>query len=227
MVLLAKAYPSLSANKVLDLHRNATGSKSPSKRSRNTTGGPSRHSFITCVIGAKGFDLMSLAPILSQHLSQQGARLHVESYRLAYGGLYVTTTAVPSLTDLQSFESLLRARIPEGSQVECEVFSSRSFLRILAAPFLLSDGSALTPDCAMRSLSSSAHSALIQLAAPPRVIRDTRRSDSCTIYFDIWDSQAGSCSKSLDRRSLLVEGSPCIIRTAQLHIGVPFCSHCC
>ena len=103
----------------------------------------------------------------------------------------------------------------------------RSFLRILAAPFLLSDGSALTPDHAMRSLSSSAHLALIQLAAPPCVVRDTCRSDSCAVYFNIWDSQARSRSKSLDGCSLLVEGSPCIICTAQLHVSVPFCSHCC
>ena len=157
---------------------------------------------------------MSLAPVLSQHLSRQGARLCVESYRLAYGGLYVTTTAVSSSMDLQSFESLLRTWIPEGSQVECEIPSSHSFLHILAAPFLLSDGSALTPDHAMRSLSSSAHSALIQLSAPSCVVHHTCRSDSCTIYFNIWDSQAGSRSKSLDGRSLLVEDSPCIIRTA-------------
>jgi len=173
LVLLAKAYPSLPADKVLDLHWQATGSKPSPKRSKNTTGGPSHRSFITRVTGAEGFDLMSLGPVLSQHLSRQGARLCVESYRLAYGGLYFTTTAIPSSTDLQSFESLLHTRIPEGSQVECEVPSSRSFLRILAAPFLLSDGSALTPGRATRSLSSSAHSALIQLAAPPRVIRDS------------------------------------------------------
>ena len=52
-------------------------------------------------------------------------------------------------------------RILKGSQVKCEVPFSRFFLRILAAPFLLSDGSALTSDHAMWSLSSSAHSALI------------------------------------------------------------------
>ena len=92
---------------------------------------------------------MSLTLILSQHLSRQGARLRVESYRLTYGGLHVTTTAVPSSMDLQSFEFLLRTQLPEGSQVECEVPSSRSFLHILAAPFLLSDGSALTSNRAM------------------------------------------------------------------------------
>ena len=80
LVLLAKAYPSFHADKVLDLHRQATGSKPSLKRSKNTTGRPSRHSFINQVTGAKGFGLMSLTPILFQHLSRQGACLHVESY---------------------------------------------------------------------------------------------------------------------------------------------------
>jgi len=67
----------------------------------------------------------------------------------------------------------------------------------------------------------------IRLAAPPRVIRDTARADSCSVFFDIWDSQTGSRAKYLAGRSLQIEGLSCYIRHALPHVGVPYCQCCC
>ena len=85
---------------------------------------------------------------LSCHLVSIKSRIRVESFRPAYGGLLITTTFVPSPSDIQVVEDFVRTQVPKGSVVECEVSSSRSFLRIVGAPFLLTGDRKLTPEIA-------------------------------------------------------------------------------
>jgi hypothetical protein len=136
-------------------------------------------------------------------------------------------TRVPSPADIQLAQTIASSKIPDGSKVACEVPSSRSFLRVLGVPFLTKDLPALTPDDARRSLSSSVYADHIQLAAPPRIVRDSKTSDTCTIFFDIWDSQTGSRMKAFVGRSVNIRGAACVFRPARVNVGVPFCQRCC
>ena len=65
------------------------------------------------------------------------------------------------------------------------------------------------------------------LAALPRIVRDSRSADSCTVFFDIWDSQKGSRMKTFINRSFNIGRVVCFFRKASPHIGVPYCSRCC
>jgi len=90
----------------------------------------------------------------------------------------------------------------------------------------LGEGRRYSPEDALRDLSSSVHSDYIHLAAPPRVVHDSRRADSCCIYFDIWDSQSGSRSCYLSDRSIPMAGVARVISPAHINMGVPFCTRC-
>ena len=97
----------------------------------------------------------------------------------------------------------------------------RSFCKLINA-----SGNCLTPVDAERFLLNSVHKDNIRLAAPPRVIRDSRTTDACTIYFDIWDSQKGSQMHTFVNRSINAGSLVCFFRWTSPKIGVPFCSHC-
>jgi len=57
-----------------------------------------------------------------------------------------------------------------------------------------------------RFLLNSVHKDNIRLAAPSRIICDSRTADACTIYFDIWNSQKGSQMCMFVNRSASFDG---------------------
>ena len=84
--------------------------------------------------------------------------------------LLITTILVPSPSNIQVMEDFVHIQVLKGSVVECEVPSSRSFLCIVGAPFLLTGDRKLTPEIASRAISSSTFAAQCCLAAAPHVI---------------------------------------------------------
>jgi len=75
-------------------------------------------------------------------------------------------------------------------------------------------------------LASSVYKDSICLAAPLRIVHDSRWADTYTIYFDIWDSQTGSRMKSFIDRSLNIGSMVCFFCKASMKIGVPLCICC-
>ena len=78
-----------------------------------------------------------------------------------------------------------------------------------------------------KEMSSSTFVVQPHLAAASCVVWDSQPLDSCTIFFDIWDSQAGSRAKECVGWSLLVESHPCVVQPTCVHTGIPFCQRCC
>jgi len=64
------------------------------------------------------------------------------------------------------------------------------------------------------------------LANAPRVMRNSRRADTATVWFDVIDSQSGATAKRLVGSSFLISGVVCFVRPAKAHPGVPLCQHC-
>ena len=91
------------------------------------------------------------------------------------------TTVVSSPSDVCQVENFLRTQILKGTVVECEVPSSRSFLYIVSAPFLLAGEWKLSPELAAHAISASTFAAHAHLTTAPHVIHDSQCSDSCTI----------------------------------------------
>ena len=89
----------------------------PPPRPYNTSNGPSRRSVVVTVEASTLVDLLPLGPQLSWFIDNFQSSLLVESFRLAYGGLCLTTTSVPSPSDLSRLETFTRTLVPEGSSV--------------------------------------------------------------------------------------------------------------
>jgi len=228
LLSVAHAFPSLTPAAAVALAKQAVGSSPISscthKYPANTTPGPSRKAIILQIPGVKDFSLPSLVPHIHSGLLSVGSLLTVESFWLAYGSLLITTTTVPTPANLDTISNAAHPHVPGGLKVLCEVPSSRSFLHIHAVPFFLGEGRHYSPEDALRDFSSSVHSDFFWLAAPPRIVRDSRRADTCCIYFNIWDSQSGSRSRHLSDRSISMAGVAWTISSACVNTGVPFCT---
>ena len=66
----------------------------------------------------------------------------------------------------------------------------------------------------------------IDPTGPPRVVRDSPKSTSCMVFFNIWDSQQGSQAKALIDRPITIMGYRCFIHAAHANPGVPICTRC-
>src|SRR5215467_1616932 len=64
------------------------------------------------------------------------------------------------------------------------------------------------------------------LAGKPHCIPDSKRSATLTVFFEVWDSQAGSCAKALAGHTLHFGSSTCKIVTANKSPSVPLCQRC-
>ena len=170
LVHLTRAFPSLSADKILVLHHQASGTpKKGSKSPGCMTGGPS-HCFLILCFGDSDMSFNVIAMALSHYLVLIKSCICVESFRPAYGRLLIITTLVSSSSDIQVMEDFIRTQVLKGSVVECEISFSCSFLRIVRAPFLLTRDHKLTPKIAFQVISSSTFAVQCRLAAAPSVV---------------------------------------------------------
>jgi len=90
----------------------------------------------------------------------------------------------------------------------------------------LHDGKPINPKDAFLILFSSVYKDNIRLAAPPRIVHDSRHANTCSIYFNIWDSQTGSQMKSFINCSLDVGSVVCFFHKASMKIGTPLYIRC-
>jgi hypothetical protein len=64
------------------------------------------------------------------------------------------------------------------------------------------------------------------LPSPPRITRNTKDSDSCTVWFDLWDLQNGKWAVPLVNRHINIGGWTSTIWATSMHPGVPQCHNC-
>ena len=60
----------------------------------------------------------------------------------------------------------------------------------------------------------------------PRLDRNSRNSDTCTVYFDIYDSRGGIRLQSLKGRSFMFGSHNLTFQPAEPRVGVPVCPKC-
>jgi len=149
----------------------------------------------------------------------------VESFCLSYRGLCLSTASIPTPSDLSRVETFMCTLVPEGSSVQCEVLSSCSFCKLIGVPFLYGSNPINSKDASL-ILASSVYKDSICLAAPHRIVHDSRHADICSIYFDIWDLQTGFQMKSFIDHSLNVGNVVCFFCKASMKIGLPLYTCC-
>jgi len=192
----------------------------------NTSNGPFHRSIVIVVeLKAASVALLPLTPQISCLINSISSLIMVESFCLSYRGLCLTTTSVPTPSDLSRVETFMCTLVPEDSSVRCEVPSLCLFCKLIGMPFLYG-GKPINPKDGFLILSSSVYKDSIHLATPPRIVHDSRHADTCSIYFDIWDLQTGFWMKSFVDCSLNVGSVVCFFHKASIKIGTPLCTCC-
>jgi len=79
---------------------------------------------------------------------------------------------------------------------------------------------------ALNFVSPSVYKDSICLATPPRIVCNSRHANTCSIYFDIWNSQTGFWMKSFVNHSFNMGGMVCFFCKAFMKIGTPLCICC-
>src|SRR6201999_905863 len=80
--------------------------------------------------------------------------------------------------------------------------TSRSYLKVIDVPFLTPGGVNTSPSDIVRAFDSTpATKGHFTLSGGlPRIVRNSPKSDTCTVYFNIVDSKAGRTAKILINR---------------------------
>jgi hypothetical protein len=216
----ARAFPDLPPDRIAQIHRLATApdARAP-RKARTTTNGPNRRQIL---IPCEGVDINSIPAIVSEcnrALSTARSTLRVESANFAYKGLSLVTTFVARASDLAIVRQSVSATTGLDS-LDAALPQSRSFLKILDVPFPVD-----TADVTNAMADSPFADAFI-LAATPRTMRNSAKSSTATVWFDLWDSQSGARAKQVAGRSLFINGAVCPIRAAAANPGTPQCQRC-
>ena len=169
--------------------------------------------------------LLPFTPQISHLINSLPSSIMVKSFHLSYRGLCLSTTSIPTFSDLSRVETFMHTLVPKGSSVRCEVPSLCSFCKPIDVLSLYGSNSINLKDASL-ILASSVYKDSICLAAPPRIVHNSRWADTCSIYFDIWNLQTGSQMKSFVDHFLNVGNVVCFFRKASIKIGAPLCTCC-
>jgi len=100
---------------------------------------------------------------------------------------------------------------------------SKSYLKITGIPYLRSDGNKISSENVTDFMSHIELFKNISLAAKPRIIKASPKSDMAIIWFDIWNTQSSSKAKLLINHSFNLGKYIATIRVTNMNPGVPQC----
>ena len=162
-------------------------------------------------------------------LQRAGSELRVLSGSQAYGGWSLRTTDVPNERDLNAARGWITQVLPAWSRnLWVGLPQSTSYLAIHGVPKYKVGGNLTVYSDIDSAFEASPLSEHYIPTARPRVINsESKSSTSVTVYFNIWDSQAGTRAKALNNKTINILGRKCLIRSTPRQPGVPFCKNCC
>jgi hypothetical protein len=102
----------------------------------------------------------------------------------------------------------------------------QSYLKIVNVPYFVGTDTPLTSPFIKEAMGTSHLASLFTLANSPRVMRNSWKLDTATVWFDILDSQSGTTAKHLVGSSFQFGSSSCFIHMAKAHPSTPLCQHC-
>ena len=114
---------------------------------------------------------------------------------------------------------------PTASRAEAVLPSLTSYLKLVDIPYSLND-KVITPKVVLSHLNGSGLSDLLILSTPPRVVRDSRMSDTTMVYLNVADSVSGAQAKALLSRSVQFGQFVCPFRAARANPGSALCQRC-
>ncbi|KAF5323048.1 hypothetical protein D9611_009315 [Ephemerocybe angulata] len=178
LVELARAMPHVSADDILRMHAITQGTPS------STSAGPSRKQVL--VEFKPDRNPGNSVPYNTVHdgvnrcLCQYDPQMRTQMLAgaVAYGGWSLTLTEVPSQVEVDHIRGYLHRKLPDALPNVPFILDAKSNLRI-------------KPEDIARAFEASPLRSDLVLASPPRVVRNSKSSTRCDVFFDIWDSQQG------------------------------------
>jgi len=230
---IKEAFPALLNKKILKIHDAAFPKpNNKGRRIQHTTKGPSRKQAIVPTSNNIKDTIMgeANAHIFQINMLLKSIKLTTQAEFICPcpGGVSININNVPNTSDLNTIERYLKSINGTGND---EVLASRlpqskSYLKIMSIPYIQPNGNKLTSDDIMTTMKQLELFEPINLAAKPRVIKASPKSDMAIIWFDIWDSQNGSKAKLLINHSFNFDRYITTIRATNMNPGVPQCHNC-
>jgi len=230
---IKEAFPALPIKKILEIH-NAAFPKPDNKgrKIQHTTKGPSRKQAIVptsnkitdIIMGEANTHIFQINMLLRNIKSATRA----EFICPCPGGVSINTNSVPNPSDLSTIERYLKSIDGAGNDeiLAPRLPQSKSYLKITGIPYIQPNGNKLTGDDVTNTMKHLELFEPVNLAAKPRVIKASPKSNMAIIWFDIWDSQNGSKAKLLINHSFNFGRSIATIRATNMNPRVPQCHNC-
>jgi hypothetical protein len=216
--------------------------RAKARRKRSTTHGPSRKEVVVITSPPTHWPDKPVVGPLNSYLGTHGRAIQaVTETRNHLRGLALVCDVLPVEANIQVMHAYFdtaakRIREDNTTETRVEVGSSKSFLLIPDFPYF---GAKLTYDTkgepvpvtplqVKEILLASKWKDTIDLyqGAMPRLVRNSRKSDTCTVSFDIYDSRGGHHLRSLKGRSFMLGHITLTIQPAEKRVGVPICPRC-
>jgi hypothetical protein len=226
IVRLAKAFPELPT-KQLEVMQRAAGPPRKAPRASATVHGPSRRQVLVTIRPTQGTpNPEHLLKITRSQLALHHSSLVVESAVVSRDGYSVVTSTVASDSDLLQIRGAARLCHPGADHVDAALPTSTSYLKLVDVPFFTVGDARITPEGVMSQIGKSGFASLVVLQTPARVVRDSPKSDTCTVYLNVADSVSGARAKGLVGKTVQFGQYASYFRAARANPGSPLCSRC-
>ncbi|KAF5321983.1 hypothetical protein D9619_001851 [Psilocybe cf. subviscida] len=196
-----------------------------------TCTGPSRRGImVTFQAEAPTASLSILVARINAALKNSRSSLVIDSARVAFSGWVLAASNVPSEAELNTVCLVIYSVCANHLDPKPWVGlpASTSYLWIMGAPYF-NDGTGtirMQPSDFETKLLAVLFRELVQLSGPPRIVRNSRTAWTCTVYFNIHDSQTSACASQLIKRELMFGNVVCPIHGTRANSGTPHCMCC-
>jgi hypothetical protein len=140
-------------------------------------------------------------------------------------GFTLITIRVANSRNLKILKLYVGHMLNTTQDFDLGIPQSKSYLKIVHVPFLLNN-SPIIPELMSEAMKRHELANNFVLASPPRIARNTKDSDSCMVWFDLWDSQNGKRAVPLVNRHINIGGWTSTIWATSMHPGIPQCHNC-
>jgi len=189
---IKEAFLALPNKKILEIHNTAFSKlDNKGRRIQHTTRGPSRKQAIVptsdnikdIIMGEANTHIFQINTLLKSIKSTTRA----EFICPCPGGVSINTNSVPNTSDLNTIKRYLKSINSAGNDevLAPRLPQSKSYLKITSIPYIQPNGNKLTGDDIITTMKHLELFEPMNLAAKPRVIKVSPKSDIAIIWFDI------------------------------------------
>jgi hypothetical protein len=165
--------------------------------------------------------------IVNHGLEQNKSKLHIEVITGAsrVSGFTLITIGVMNTCDLEILKLYVGCALNTTQDFDLGIPQSKSYFKTVHVPFFLNNAP-ITPKLVAEAMKRHELVNNFVLANLPRITRNIKDSNSCTVWFDLWDSQNGKQAVPLVNYCINIRGWTSTIRATSMHPSVPQCHNC-